>query len=311
MLVEDLTLIKILPYGDSNFDLYLSSKIGDNRKFTTKVVEKSALRTNFNKAINNEISILLDTNHPNILKFYEIKENDNKIFIVEEYFYESLECFFERNKIKYISEESVQYIMRQIVDAIKYLHNKKIIHRNLNLENIAISYDDENNKINNNIMKAKIKIINFTSARYLNKGEMAYIELGSPLYMEPSILFKLRGIPEYKDKGYDEKADIWSIGIIFYQLLTGKMPFEADDMQELVEKTEKGNYYVPTAISKEAFSFLNCMLQFDPKKRTSIDILYNHDFLRKDVNNFKKINENIHLDKIKVNIYKNNELLTE
>ena len=237
MLVEDLTLIKILPYGDSNFDLYLSSKIGDNRKFTTKVVEKSVLRTNFNKAKNN------------ILKFCEIKENENKIFIVEEYFFESLECFFERNNIKYISEESVQYIMRQIVDAIKYLHNKKIIHRNLNLENIAISYDDENNKINNNIMKAKIKIINFTSARYLKKGEMAYIELGTPFYMEPSILFKLRKIPEYKDKGYDEKADIWSIGIIFYQLLTGKMPFEAEDMQELVEMTEKGNYYVPTTIS--------------------------------------------------------------
>ena len=310
MLVEDLTLTRKIN-TDIFYDSYLSSKNGDDREYITKVAEKSTLKTNYNNYLNNEISILLDTNHPNILKLFEIKENNNKIFIVKEYFSDSLEDFFKRNNIEYLSEEIVQYIMRQIIEAIKYLHNKKIIHRDLKLESITINYDDKNDEINNNIMKAKIKITNFTFARYLNKGEMSFQILGSPLYMDPIILFQLRAIPEYKDKGYDEKADIWSLGIIFYQLLTGNNPFEADDMQELVEMTKKGDYYVPTTISKEAFSFLNCMLQFDPKKRTSIDILYNHDFLRKDVNNFKKINENIHLDKIKVNIYKNNELLTE
>ena len=65
------------------------------------------------------------------------------------------------------SEEIVQYIMRQIVEGIKYLHNKKIIYRDLNLTNIMINYEVENDRINNNIMKGKIKIIDFGFSRYL------------------------------------------------------------------------------------------------------------------------------------------------
>ena len=200
MLVEDLTLTRKIN-TDIFYDSYLSSKNGDDREYITKVAEKSTLKTNYNNYLNNEISILLDTNHPNILKLFEIKENNNKIFIVEEYFSDSLEDFFKRNNIEYLSEEIVQYIMRQIIEAIKYLHNKKIIHRDLKLENITINYDDKNDEINNNIMKAKIKITNFTFARYLNKCEMSFNILGSPLYMDPIILFQLNAIPEYKDKG--------------------------------------------------------------------------------------------------------------
>ena len=148
MLVEDLTLIKILPYGDSNFDLYLSSKIGDNRKFTTKVVEKSALRTNFNKDQNNEISILLDTNHPNIIKLFEIKETKDKIYLVKEYCNgEALQDMLFENNNEPFSEEIVQYIMRQLIEAVKYLHNKKIICRDLKLDNIKINYEDEKDRI--------------------------------------------------------------------------------------------------------------------------------------------------------------------
>ena len=96
------------------------------------------------------------------------------------------------------------------------------------------------------------------------------------------------------------KKLIYGVGILFYQLLLGNNSFETDNKDELVEKIKNGDYHVPTTLSKEAISFLNCMIQLVPKKRKIIDILYNHEFLRKNPNHFIKINENINLSKIKL-----------
>ena len=156
-----------------------------------------------------------------------------------------------------------------------------------------INYEEEEDRKNNNILNSKIKIIDFGSAIYLPKGKLTKTIIGIPLYMDPIILFKSLNITEYKEYKYNEKADIWSLGILFYQLLVGKNPFENDDRNKLVEKINNGDYYVPTTLSKETISFLNCMLQLDPKKRKSVDILYNHKFLRINPNQFIKINENI------------------
>jgi len=310
MMIDELKLVKKIGSGVSK--VYLSSKEGDNSKYTLVIIKKTKSRKE-SKYLNNEISILMDTNHPNIIKLFEIKETKKKIYLVIEYCNGgTLQNFLEKNNPP--SEEIVQFLMKQIIDAIKYLHNKKIVHRDLCFYNIMINYEDENDRINNNIIKSKIKIIEFELARYLQKGKLSEVWEGPVLRTDPIFLFKIKGIPEYKNAGFDEKADIWSLGILFYQLLVGKNPFETDDLDDLdglVEKIKNGDYYVPTTLSKEAISFLNCMLQLDPKKRKSIDILYNHKFLRKNSNQFTKINENIKLSEIKLNIKENNELFNE
>jgi len=301
MMIDELKSVKKI--------VYLSSKEGDNSKYALVIIKKRK-SIQESKYINNEISILLDTNHPNIIKLFEIKETKDKIILVKEYCNGgTLQNFLEKNIP--LSEEIVQFLMKQIIDAIKYLHNKKIVHRDLILSNIMINYEDENDRINNNIIKSKIKIIEFELARYLQKGKLSEVWEGPVLTVDPIFLFKKKGIPEYKNAGLDEKADIWSLGILFYQLLVGKNPFETGNIDELVEKIKNGDYYVPTTLSKEAISFLNCMLQLDPKKRKSIDILYNHKFLRNNSNQFTKINENIELSEIKLNIKENNELFNE
>ena len=90
----------------------------------------------------------MDTNHPNIIKLFEIKETKDKIFLVKEYCNgEALQDMLFENNNEPFSEEIVQYIMRQLIEAVKYLHNKKIICRDLKLDNIKINYEDEKDRI--------------------------------------------------------------------------------------------------------------------------------------------------------------------
>ena len=105
------------------------------------------------------------------------------------------------------------------------------------------------------------------------------------MYMDPYFL----NSSKEKEYWYNEKVDIWSLGTLFYELLTGKPIFKAANKEELNEKKLKGDYFVPITLSKETISFLNCMLQYEPTKRLSIDKLYNHKFLRKNINEFHKI----------------------
>jgi serine/threonine protein kinase len=316
MLVDDIILIKSIGRGTFG-EVYLTSKQGVLKKYATKVIEKSKYNSPKKmKYLTNEITILKDINHPNIVKFVEIHETSKKIYIVTELcnggnLSNNLENYMEKNNIAF-SEEIVQYIMKQIIEGVKYLHNKKIIHRQLSLDNIMLDYEDENDKINNNIMKGKIKIIDFSFARYLKKGDLAYSISGCQINMSPIILNKINNHQNYKYIGYNEKEDIWSLGCICYELLTGHFPFDSDNMKELLEKVNKGDYYIPITLSKEAVSFLNCMLQFEPKNRLSPDDLYNHSFLRKNVKEFGKIDINglknieiIDNSKIKVNINNN------
>ena len=168
--IDDLNLILIKEnIGFGNY--YIGTKEGISTKFMVKEYNSDVINSELNTFINEEISILKDLNHPNIIKFIESKNVMGNLYIVTEYYNggtleKALKIYKKKNN-KIISEEIGQYIMRQIIEGMKYLHDKKIIHRDIKLENIMINYEEEDDRINNNIMKGKIKVISFGLARYL------------------------------------------------------------------------------------------------------------------------------------------------
>ena len=296
MIVDNLNLEKCLGKGAFG-EVYLTTKEGDDKKkYATKKIDREEIEKGEGiKYLKNEIIVLQYLNHPNIVKFEEVKKTKKHYYIVMEFcnggeLSKALEKYQEKNG-KPFTEELVQHFMRQIIDAFKYIHERKIIHRDVKLDNILISYDNEKDKEEMNLLKAKAKIIDFGFACKMDKSGLQYTALGSPINMDPLILKKINSSTrKSRQLGYNQKADIWSLGTICYEMLIGRSAFDADDMEELVNKIEEGSYTVPTNLSSEVISFLNGMLQYDGTSRLTADQLSRHDFLVKNVKDFHQLN---------------------
>jgi serine/threonine protein kinase len=250
------------------------------------------------KYIESEIELLKILHHPNIVGFEGYKITKDCYYVTMEFINGgSLSDCLKKFKKKYgkaFSEEIIQHLMKQIISALKFIHSKKVIHRDLKLDNIMASFGNENDKKNVNMLRAKVKIIDFGTAIKVGPNKLASTIIGSPINMDPAILKKFTNMMSSKairdpKQSYDEKVDIWSIGTACYEMLIGKPCFDAESLSELVSKVEEGSYSLPTIISKEMVSFLNAMLQYEPEKRLSSAELENHPFLKKRVSDFEKI----------------------
>ena len=292
MQIDNYILEKKLGEGAFGKVLETKLKTDPSKLFATKVYERKKIEgtPHFNY-LTNECNILHELNHPNIVKLVDVKKTKNHYYIIMEYCNGGeLAGALEKYKEKYgkpFSEELVQYFMRQIIDAFKYIHANGVIHRDIKLENILLHYKTEEDKNNLNLMNATAKIIDFGFACKISGNNLAHTAVGSPLNAAPVILKKMTG--ESAKLGYDQKADIWSLGSICYHMLIGKPIFDAEDMDDLISKVEKGSYKLPANLSREIVSFLNGMLQYEPKNRLTAEQLSNHEFLRNNVKDFHKI----------------------
>uniref|UniRef100_A0A8C3VH94 non-specific serine/threonine protein kinase n=1 Tax=Catharus ustulatus TaxID=91951 RepID=A0A8C3VH94_CATUS len=175
-----------------------------------------------------EIKILKELKHENIVALYDFQVN-------------------KFNSMRTLSEDTIRLFLQQIAGAMKMLHSKGIIHRDLKPQNILLSYAGGRKSNPNNI---RIKIADFGFARYLQNNMMAATLCGSPMYMAPEVIMS---------QHYDAKADLWSIGTIIYQCLTGKAPFQASSPQDLRLFYEKNKMLMPN-IPRETSSHLRQLL---------------------------------------------------
>jgi len=292
MQVDDLILTKSLGKGAFG-EVFLTQKKGYKELFATKRLDRAFSEKPENiKRLANEITLLKKINHPNIVRLIDLKKTKSHCYIVMEFCNGGdLSGCLKKYKAAHrrpFPEEVVQYIMRQVVSGLAFLHSNKIIHRDLKLDNILVTFPSENDKKSLNMMKATAKIIDFGFATKLHssKSNLTYTVLGTPSNMDPQLLKNMETRTP-NQQGYDEKADIWSLGTLCYEMLVGHMAFCGSSMQELFQKVRQGTYSLPTNLSKEVVSFINGMLQKDPSKRLSASQLLKHEFLVKNVKQFQ------------------------
>ena len=278
-------------------NVYLYKHKYSNKSYAVKIIDK--LKEEYkgtSQYLQSEIKILTKlNNHPNIIKLEQKLENKNHLLLVMEYcnggtLSDCLRKYININNTKGFTEEIIQRIMRQIVNALYYIHSNNIIHRDLKLQNIMVNFDNEKDRVNLNMMKANVKIIDFGLSKELSNNSYTNSVLGTLNYMAPKLVeehYRLRQKEKIeKTIGYGKEIDIWALGCICYELLRGRQVFESNYESDLIEQMKDGNYQLPATCSYEYISFLTSMLQYEGKDRITAKGLLQKSFIVNDAKYF-------------------------
>ena len=290
MKVDNLILTKSLGKGAFG-EVFLTKMEGRNELFATKRLDRAYSEREENiKRLHNEIKVMQKVRHPNIVGLMDLKKTKSHCYLVMEFCNGGdLTGCLKKYMAKYnrpFTEEIVQYLMRQIVSGLDALHSRNILHRDLKLDNILVCFNSEQDKNNLNMMRSIPKITDFGFATILNSSQpLAHTVLGTPLNMEPGLLNNME--QRTRNQGYDQKVDIWSLGTLCYEMLVGRNPFSGRSLQDVYNKVKVGTYPLPTSLSREVVFFIEGMLQKDHNKRLSCKELLRHDFLTKNIHQFK------------------------
>ena len=255
--------------------------IFDN-KIAMKIIDKNKININdINNEIQNEekedmkseINILKKLSHPNIVRIFEFYETDNYFYIITEFCKEGeLSNYLNKN---ILSEAQLCVIFYQVFSGLIYLHQNHIIHGDLKPQNILISSIESNSEYNEKY--AWIKIIDFGTAKIFKKTIIKGDDIvGTLYYIAPEVFSS-----NYDN--YDEKSDIWSVGIILYKALTKKYPFIGKSDEETVHYILEGEHDMRPLMnySEELQDLIKNLLMKDPNKRPSALEALNHKWFKK------------------------------
>uniref|UniRef100_A0A671YL13 MAP/microtubule affinity-regulating kinase 3 n=1 Tax=Sparus aurata TaxID=8175 RepID=A0A671YL13_SPAAU len=237
--------------GKGNFaKVKLARHVLTGREVAVKIIDKTQLNPTSLQKLFREVRIMKLLNHPNIVKLFEVIETEKTLYLVMEYASggEVFDYLVAHGRMK---EKEARAKFRQIVSAVQYCHQRRIVHRDLKAENLLLDAD------------MNIKIADFGFSNEFTVGSKLDTFCGSPPYAAPEL---------FQGKKYDgPEVDVWSLGVILYTLVSGSLPFDGQNLKELRERVLRGKYRIPFYMSTDCENLLKKLLVLNPVKRGSLE----------------------------------------
>ncbi|VDN01330.1 unnamed protein product [Thelazia callipaeda] len=246
-----------------------------------KSIAKKSL-TKSKNLLNKEIKILKELSnlkHENLVGLLKCVETSANVFLVMEYCNAGDLGDYLQNKVT-LPEVTIQHFLVHIARAIEAINKKGIVHRDLKPQNLLLCNPGQ--RPNPPATDLIVKLADFGFARFLGDGHMAATLCGSPMYMAPEVIMSLQ---------YCAKADLWSVGTIIFQCLTGKAPFQAQTPQALKQFYERNKDLrpnIPTYCSPLLKDLLLALLKRSSKDRIEFEAFFSHPFITTNPNSVKQ-----------------------
>ena len=260
--ISDFEFIKNLGIGTfGKVDLVSHKKT--KAKYALKYIDKTdpenlEEKVNFNR----EVEIMYKLNHPNIVKLYGHFEDDNYCYFIMQYIpNRSLDELIPING-KRANLKLIASVMKDLINAVYYLHNMKptIIHSDIKAENVLLD------------QKFKAYLTDFGWSNYAPNFVRRNTVCGTPLYLPPEMI---------KGSSHDKTADIWCIGVLLFELTTGKTPFDGNDMETVARNIIKLNISWPAQMDPDAKDLISKILKLNGKDRLPLEQILTHKFFSK------------------------------
>ena len=261
--ISDFEISKELGAGSFGHVYLVSHKI-TKAQYAIKAIDKRDKSNQSEKPyFRREIEVMYKIHHPNVVKLYGHFEDNNYCYFIMEYIAKGniYELIPHDNKKK-LNTKIVASLMKGVISAVYYLHHMKpiIIHRDIKPENVLLGDG------------LIAKLTDFGWSNYMQEDEKRQTVCGTPIYLAPEII---------KEEGHDEKVDIWCIGVLLFELLTGNVPFLGNDIDTLKENILHLRIAWPKDINNDAKNLIKKILKLDPKTRISLEEMLKHPFFTK------------------------------
>nr|XP_045606782.1 uncharacterized protein LOC123763609 [Procambarus clarkii] len=251
-------------YGSAHLALHIPS----DTKCVIKEINISHMSPKEIEEARREVKVLSSLSHPYITQFRASCEEDGRLMIAMDYCGGGdLHTIISSRKGVLFPEDRILDWFVQLCLAVKYIHDRKILHRDIKSQNIFLTDD------------GKIRLGDFGIAKVLNStSDLARTCIGTPYYLSPEMC---------ENKPYNNKSDIWALGCVLYEMITLKHAFEANNMKALILKIVKGIYQpVSTRYSRDLRLLLGQIFQREPQVRPSISVILRKTFILKKVPRF-------------------------
>uniref|UniRef100_A0A8C2EPV0 Calcium/calmodulin-dependent protein kinase 1Da n=1 Tax=Cyprinus carpio TaxID=7962 RepID=A0A8C2EPV0_CYPCA len=258
-------------------EVVLAEERSTGKMFAVKCIPKKALKGK-ESSIENEIAVLRKIKHENIVALEDIYESSNHLYLIMQ-LVSGGELFDRIVEKGFYTEKDASTLIRQVLDAVNYLHSMGIVHRDLKPENLLYFNPQDG---------SKIMISDFGLSKMEGTGDVMSTACGTPGYVAPEVLAQ---------KPYSKAVDCWSIGVIAYILLCGYPPFYDENDSKLFEQILKADYEFDAPywddISDSAKDFISCLMEKDPTKRYTCEQSLRHPWIAGDTALCKNIHESV------------------